>query len=135
MNGLIGIAGVVGLLLIFGGIIGVLRPRLFDLKWLAAAGGLVLLKDVMLTRAYGLLPDLLPPSDWNWQGKIMALAVTLAVASLPAFGWHRSGLTFTQAKGSLASCVPVAMLYALFFVALAHFSRAVPPLARPSHSS
>ena len=56
----------------------------------------------------------------------MALAVTLAVAALPAFGWHRSGLTFAQAKGSLASCVPVALLYALFFVALAHFSPSDP---------
>ena len=121
MNGLIGIAGVIGLLLVVGGIIGVMRPQLFAPKWLAAAGGLVLLNDIMLTRAYGLLPDLLPPSDWNWQGKIMALAVTLAVASLPAFGWRLSGLTFAQAKGSMASCVPVALLYALFFVALAHF--------------
>ena len=121
MDGLIGIAGVVGLLFVVGGIIGALQSRRFAPEWLAAAGGLVLLNDVMLTRAYGLLPDLLPPSDWNWQGKIMALAVTLAIASLPAFGWHRSGLTFAQAKGSLASCVPVALLYALFFVALAHF--------------
>ena len=121
MDGLISIGGVVGLLLAVGSIIGVMSPRLFALKWLATAGGLVVLNDVMLTRAYGLLPRLLPPSDWNWQGKIMALAVTLAVAALPAFGWHRSGLTFAQAKGSLASCAPVALLYALFFVALAHF--------------
>ena len=51
----------------------------------------------------------------------MALATTLAIASLPTFGWQRSGLTLKQAKGSLASTVPVVMLYALFFIALAHF--------------
>ena len=121
MDGLISIAAIVGLLLVTGFVVGAMRPRLFALKWLAAASGLVLLNDVMLTRAYGALPHFLPPSDWNWQGKIMALAVTLLVASLPAFGWYRSGLTFAQAKGSLASCVPIALLYALFFVALAHF--------------
>lgn len=121
MNALIGIAGVIGLLLIAGGIIGVVQPRLFAPRWLAAAGGLVLLNDAMLTRAYGLLPHLLPPSDWNWQGKIMALVVTLVVASLSAFGWHRSGLTLAQAKGSLASCVPVVLLYAVFFAVLTHF--------------
>lgn len=81
----------------------------------------MLLNDVMLTRAYGLFPDLVPSSDWNWQGKIMALAVTLVVASLPAFGWRRSELTLTQAGGSLTSCVPVAVLYAVFFAVLAHF--------------
>lgn len=121
MNGLIGIAGVVGLLLVVGATIGVTRLQLFAPRWLIAAGGLVILNDIMLTRAYGLLPNLLPASDWNWQGKIMALAVTLVIASLPAFGWHRSGLIVAQAKGSLASCVPVAILYALFFVALANF--------------
>jgi len=121
MNGLIGIAGVLGLLLVFGGLIGVTRPRLFAHKWLTAAAALVLLNDVMLTRAYGLLPQLLPRADWNWQGKIMALAVTLLVASLPAFGWSRSGLTVMQVKRSWASCVPIVLLYAFFFVVIAHF--------------
>ena len=60
MNGLISIGGVVGLLLVVGSIVGVMSPRLFALKWLATAGSLVVLNDVMLTRAYGLLPRLLP---------------------------------------------------------------------------
>lgn len=121
MNGLIGLAGVVALLLVVGGLIGMARLRLFAPKWLAVAAGLVILNDMMLTLGYGLFPHLLSPSDWNWQGKIMALAVTLGIASLPAFGWRRSGLTLTQAKGSIASCAPVVIVYALFFVALAHF--------------
>ena len=81
----------------------------------------MILNDVMLTRAYGLFPNLLPHSEWNWQGKLMALAATLVVASLPGFGWRRSGLSLTQARGSLASSIPVAIGYCLFFVALARF--------------
>ncbi len=88
MNGVIGVGGVVALLLAAGGIIGLLRPNQFAPKWLISASGLVVLNDVMLTRAYGLVPRLLHDSDWNWQGKIVALAATLVVASLPLFGWH-----------------------------------------------
>jgi hypothetical protein len=68
-----------------------------------------------------LLPRLIPASHWNWQGKLLALAATLAIAALPAFGWRKSGLTIAQAKGSLRSCVPVAIVYCAFFAVLAHF--------------
>ncbi len=121
MNGLIGLGGVIVLLLVAGGLIGLLQPSRFAPKWLVTAAGLVILNDIMLTRAYGVLPDLMPGFDWNWQGKIMALVVTLLVAASPAFGWRRSGLTFAQAKGSLGSCLPAALVYCLFFVALAYF--------------
>ncbi len=120
MNGVISIAGIAAMLLVFGGLVGMTRRQLFASKWLVAAAGLVILNDLMLTRAYGIVPHLLPPSDWNWQGKVMALATTLAIASLPAFGWQRSGLTLKQAKGSLPSAVPVVILYTLFFAVLAH---------------
>lgn len=120
MNGLIGIVGVIALLLIAGGIIGLTRRDQFAPKWLLVAAGLVILNDVMLTRAYGLLPYLLP-GEKNWQGKSLALITTLAIAAIPTFGWRSSGLTVTQSKGSLASCVPVAIAYCLFFVALAYF--------------
>lgn len=121
MNGFIGIAGVVGLLVLAGGLIGLARPSLFAPKWLMIAAGLMILNDALLTRAYGLIPHLLPSSDWNWQGKILALAATLIIAALPAFGWQRSGLTLAQAKGSLTKCLPVVIVYCLFFVVLAHF--------------
>jgi hypothetical protein len=75
----------------------------FSLRWLLAAAGLVLLNNFLLNRGYGLLPHLIPPSQWNWQGKLLALAATLAIASLPAFGWKRSGLTLALAAGSLKS--------------------------------
>lgn len=120
MNGVIGIAGVVVLLLGAGSVIGLAQRDRFVPAWLLVAAGLVVVNDVMLTRAYGLIPSLVPALEWNWQGKIMALAVTLAVAALPAFGWRRSGLTLAQAKSSLASCLPVALLYCLFFSAIAY---------------
>jgi hypothetical protein len=46
----------------------------FSLRWLLAAAGLVLLNNFLLNRGYGLLPHLIPPSQWNWQGKLLALA-------------------------------------------------------------
>lgn len=119
MDSQIGIAGVLTLLLLAGCAIGLAQRKSFSLRWLLAAAGLVLLNDVLLTRGYGRIPGLLPAAHWNWQGKILALAATLAAASLPAFGWRRSGLTFAQAKGSLRTCLPVALLYCLVFVGMA----------------
>lgn len=119
MNGFIGIAGVIALLLVIGGGLGMLLPGRVSWRWLLIAAGLVFLNDVLLTGAYGLLPDLLPASSWNWQGKLLALAATLALASLPAFGWRRSGLTLHQAAGSLKTALPVAGLYLGFFLVLA----------------
>ncbi|MDE1916789.1 MAG: CPBP family intramembrane metalloprotease [Sphingomonadales bacterium] len=120
MNGLIGIVGVIALLIIAGGILGLCQRDRFAPRWLIAAAGLVLVNDAMLTRVYGLLPRLMPTLAWNWQGKIMALAVTLLIAALPAFGWRVSGLTIRQASGTLASCLSVALLYCLVFAILAH---------------
>lgn len=122
MDGVIEIAGVIALLLVVGGAVGLARRESFSLRWLLVAAGLVLLNDVLLTRGYGLLPHIIPKSAWNWQGKILALAATLAIASLPAFGWKRSGLTLAQARGSLKSCLPVALLYCGVFVAIALIS-------------
>jgi membrane protease YdiL (CAAX protease family) len=119
MNGLIGISATLVLLLLVGCGLGLLRRKHFSLRWLLAAAGLVALNDLLLTRAYGLIPDLLPAAHWNWQGKTLALAATLAVASLPMFGWRRSGLVLAQAKGSLKAAIPVALLYCAVFLALA----------------
>lgn len=119
MDGLVGIAGVIGLLLGAGAVLGLARPSQFSLRWLLAACALVLLNDALLTQGYGALPNLLPPGDWNWQGKILALLATLLIAALPAFGWRRVGLTLAQAPGSLKASLPVALLYIAFFAALA----------------
>jgi membrane protease YdiL (CAAX protease family) len=119
MNGVIDAAGTLALLLAAGVAIGLTNRKAFSLRWLLIAGGLVELNDFLLTRGYGVIPSLLPAAHWNWQGKVCALAATLVVASLPAFGWRRSGLTLSQAEGGLKASLPVALVYCLFFVAIA----------------
>ncbi|MDG2521419.1 CPBP family intramembrane metalloprotease [Caulobacter segnis] len=119
MNSFIGILGVGALLLATGGVIGATRPSQFSLRWLLVSAGLVLLIDFLLTRGYGLLPNLIPLGERNWQGMILALAATLAVASTPAFGWRASYLTPVQAPGSVKPALLVSALYMGFFLALA----------------
>lgn len=117
-----------GLLLGAGLVLGLLGRRSFDLRWLLVAVGLVLLNNLLLGRGYGLVPDWLG-GDWNWTGKALALAGTLAVASLPMFGWRRVGLTLAQRAGSLRSAIPVALLYCGFFLAIALLFPSDPPSA------
>ena len=119
MNGLVGIGATLCLLLAAGGLIGLIDRRRFAPRWLLVAALLVLVNDVLLTRAYGTVPNLLPALDRNWQGKLLALLATLAVAALPAFGWRRVGMTLAQAPGSLKAALPVLLLYCGFFAALA----------------
>lgn len=119
MDGVIGIGGVLAILLAAGAVLGLAQRKHFDWRWLLAAAALVLLNDFLLTRGYGMLPRLLPRTEWNWQGKILALLATLVVAALPAFGWRVCGLTLKQAPGSLIRCIPVAAIYCLIFVGLA----------------
>lgn len=117
MNGFISILAIVAMLLAAGGAIALVRRGGVAWGWLLAAAGLVLLNDALLTRAYGLLPQVLPAGDWNWQGKILALAATLAVVAV--LGWKRCGLTLAQDKGSLKTALPVAGVYVGLFLVLA----------------
>ena len=119
MNGLIGLCGVLALLLLAGGLIGLADRAGFAPRWLLVAGLLVAVNDAFLTSLYGTLPDLLAGSPWNWQGKLLAFAATLAIAALPVFGWRRVGLTLAQEPGSLKASIPVALLYCAFFVSIA----------------
>lgn len=119
MNGVIAIIAIVGLLLVAGAAIGLFQRSAFSARWLGVAAALVLLNDLLLTRVYGLIPSLLPDSDWNWEGKLLALIATLAIAAHPAFGWRRVGLTLRQQPGSLRAAIAVALLYCAFFLALA----------------
>lgn len=118
MNGLIGLGGILILLLVAGGMAGLADRKNFSPAWLLVAMALVAINDACLTGAYGLLPDVVG-GNWNWQGKLLALGVTLIVAALPAFGWRRSGLTLAQAAGSLKASIPVAAIYCGFFLAIA----------------
>lgn len=117
MNGLIGLGGVLALLLVVGTLIGLTDRTRFSWRWLLVAALLVAVNDALLTGFYGLLPNVIGGA-WNWQGKLLALAATLAIAASPAFGW-RSGLTFVHAPGSLKAALPVAVLYCAFFVVIA----------------
>ena len=118
MNGLIGISAILLLLLAAGGAIGMLGRARFEPRWLIVAALLVAVNDALLTRFYGLIPDLVG-GDWNWEGKLLALIASLAIAALPLFGWRRVGITLAQAPGSLRAALPVLLLYCGFFVAMA----------------
>lgn len=117
MNGLIGILGVGAILILAGVALGLLGRKV-SVRWLVVAVGLVVLNDALLTNGYGLIPRLFPDSDWNWQGKALALAATLLIAA-SAFGWRDSRLTVAQATGSLKTALPVALLYIGFFTLIA----------------
>lgn len=118
MNGLIGLGGTLALLLVLGVVLGCMDRKRFSARWLLIAALLVAINDALLTRAYGSLPDLIG-GEWNWQGKLLALAATLAIAASPAFGFRRVGLTIVQEPGSLKAALPVAALYCAFFVVIA----------------
>jgi len=118
VNGLIGLGGTVALLLALGVVLGCADRKRFSPRWLLIAALLVAINDALLTRAYGSLPDLIG-GEWNWQGKLLALAATLAIAATPAFGFRRVGLTLAQEPGSLKAALPVAVLYCAFFVVIA----------------
>lgn len=106
------------ILLSAGAIAGLTNRQKFAPRWLLVAALLVAINDVFLTNAYGLLPDMIG-GNRNWQGKLLALVATLAIAALPLFGWRRSGLTLAQKPGSLKAAIPVALLYCAFFVGIA----------------
>ena len=113
-DGLISILTICGGLLLAGAMLGLIDRRNFAPKWLLVAMGLFFVNDAALTRVYGTLPDVIG-GDWNWVGKGLALVITLAVASHPAFGWERSGLTLKQKPGTMLSAMVIsAVLVALF---------------------
>lgn len=118
MNGLIALGGVLALLLVSGTVIGLTDRQRFSLRWLMVAALLVAVNDALLTGFYGLLPDVIGGA-WNWQGKILALAATVAITASPAFRWRRSGFTLIQAPGSLKSALPLVVLYCAFFAVIA----------------
>jgi membrane protease YdiL (CAAX protease family) len=110
-----------------GLVIGVLRRVRFDWRWLLVAVGLVAINNLLLSRGYGVIPRLV--GHWNWTGKALALGGTLAIATLPRFGWPRVGLTLAQRPGSLRAAIPVALLYCGFFLMIALAFGSDPPSA------
>ena len=118
MNGLIGLTAILVLLVGLGTALGLADRNNFSWRWLVLSALLVAVNDACLTRGYGLVPDVIG-GDWNWQGKLAALAATIAIASLPVFGLRAVGLTLRQEPGSLRFALPVAVSYCAFFVVIA----------------
>lgn len=118
MDGLIASGSTLAVLAILGTIIGVLNRAQFSPRWMAVAVLLVGINDGSLTLAFGMIPDLTGGS-WNWQGKLLALGATLAIASLPAFGWRQSGFTLAQEPGRLKAALPICIVYCAFFLVIA----------------
>jgi membrane protease YdiL (CAAX protease family) len=113
--------GVISVLLIAGGLLAVgtlirlLNRKVFSFAWLFTAAVLVVVNDAGLTLLYHHFPDLLG-GKWNWTGKVLALLITLIVASLPAFGWKRTGLTLKQNPKGFASALIVTVIVAGIFL-------------------
>lgn len=113
------IFAICAIVIVIGAVLGLADRKNFSPGWLAVAAALVFANDAMLTRCYGMVADGFPGSEWNWQGKLMALALSLAVAALGGFGWRRSGLSLHQHPGSLRPAAWVFAAYILFFLAIA----------------
>ena len=92
------------------------RREAFSVRWLLVAAGLVVFNDAALTQIYGLLPDMFKSYTYNWQGKLLAIAITLAIAAHPAFGWKRCGLTFAQNTEGRKLTYGVATFVGLLFI-------------------
>jgi membrane protease YdiL (CAAX protease family) len=85
--------------------------------WLLATLPLMALYDALLTRGYGHIPLHFWPSDWNWEGKALAIGLSLAVASL--LGWRKVGLTLKQDPEGLPGALTLCGLLAALFLGLA----------------
>ena len=81
--------------------------------WFAAALVLMVAYDALLTRGYGRIPLDFGASDWNWEGKALAVLLSLGVAA--ALGFRRSGVTLRQDRKGLRGALALsAGLLALF---------------------
>lgn len=81
--------------------------------WFAAALLLYVVYDALLTRGFWTLPNPFPDADWNWAGKLLALAGMLAVALM--MGRRKVGLTLRQAPGALWAWAVFAVVAAALF--------------------
>lgn len=87
--------------------------------WLAAALVSTAVYDALLTRGFGHIPLDFGPSAWNWEGKALAIAFSLALAALPFIGWRRAGLTLAQDRKGLPGALVLCGLIVALFVGLA----------------
>ena len=112
--------GWIGLVTLAAVIIGTFsRGRRIDWRWLLAAVMTMVVYELLLTRCWGAVPDPLGGTDWNWTGKLLALGLSLAIASLPVVGWRRVGLTLHQDRAHLRGPLILSITLAILFLALA----------------
>lgn len=114
-NEILTVLSQLGVIAALGAIGAIFFRKSFRLKWFVAALLLYVVYDAFLTRGFWTLPSVFPDASWNWTGKIMALASTLAIAALPVFGWRRIGLTLKQGERPWPAFALLAVLAGLFF--------------------
>lgn len=111
LGGWIGATAAVGLVCA-----GLLRGRVQWL-WFAGALALMVLYDVLLTCGYGRIPLDFGPSAWNWEGKALVAALSLAVAA--ALGFRRAGVTLVQDRKGLPGALLLSAVLVAVFLGLA----------------
>jgi hypothetical protein len=115
MDEVIGVFLETGALAVLGLAGAVFMRRQFRFKWFLVALALNLFYQVLLTRGFWMVPSPVHGLSWNWVGKLAAIAGTIVVMSLPAFGWRRCGATLHQGRQWRGALVVLAMLGGLFF--------------------
>jgi membrane protease YdiL (CAAX protease family) len=85
--------------------------------WLLASLLVMAAYDAALTRGYGLIPFDLGPSDWNWEGKLLALGLSVSIAA--GLGMARTGLRLRLDRTGLLGASVLSGLIVLVFVILA----------------
>ena len=108
------VAGQLGIVLVFGMIGAALSWRNFCWRPFVVALALYVVYDALLTRGFFLVPNLPAESSWNWLGKAMSFVAMLVVASRPAFGFRKVGLSFEHRPGILSPVLVFAGLLACF---------------------
>ena len=95
--------------------------------WLASALLLMVAYDALLTRGYGYIPLDFGPSDWNWEGKTLAVALSLGVAA--ALGFRRSGVTLRHYRTGLPGALALSAVLVAVFTGLALYFPGEPTTA------
>lgn len=99
------------------GLLGALAARgRIKWVWLLAVLPLMAAYDALLTRGYGHIPLSFGQSDWNWEGKLLAIALSLAVAT--ALGWRKVGLTLKQDRAGLPGALILCGILGALFLGL-----------------
>lgn len=111
--------GGIGIVVAVGLALAVLLRGRIGWGWFAGAVALMAVYELVLTGVYGAVHIPGIESDWNWSGKIMAVALSLAVAALPVIGWRRAGLTLRQDPNGLVGALGLCAILTAFFLALA----------------